>query len=204
MRSENIKKMLVGLAICISFNSEASLLQFMESFSGSLAQDVVMDAGYFSGQSMFTNTAASLTTNHEVFNYLPDFYVATGSFTRTDSAGTLKGMFELISQLPDYEDPNVQDPNVLLSGTFYSQSMGGLENTGAYANSYFIGIASGYLNGQRLNLSIDWTIVTPDSISSVPVPPTAWLFASGLLMLGWVNSKRKQRSEYAMYQGMHL
>lgn len=183
MRSSHIKKILVGLAACISLNAEAAVLQFMESFSGMLAESVVMDTGYFSGQSTFMNTTASLTTHHEVFNFLPDFYIAIGSFSRTDSAGTLEGMFELVSQLPDYQDPNMPDPNVLLTGTFYSQSLGGLENTGAYANSFFMGVASGYLSGQILNLSIDWTIVTPDGLSAVPAPPPAWLYGFGVLVL---------------------
>lgn len=183
MSGQEIKKILVGLAACFSLNAEAAVLQFMESFAGALAQDVIMDTGYFSGQSTFVNTAASMSTRHEVFNYLPDFYVATGSFSRTDSTGTLKGMFELISQLPDDQGPNMQEPNVLLTGTFYSQSLGGLENTGAYAHSFFMGVATGYLSGDILNLSIDWTIVTPDALSVVPAPTSVWLYASGLLVL---------------------
>ncbi len=194
MISNKIKKLIIGFAALVSLNAEAKVEQFLESFSGVLAQDVMIDADYFSGQSTFYSTIASLTTNHEVLSFFPDFYFAFGSFTRTDSTGSFTGMFDLSTQVPDYSSTNLQ-----LSGTFYMQNLDSLENTGAYANAFFTGMATGYVNNQVLNLTIDWTIVTPDSVSSVPVPPTAWLFASGLLMLGWVNSMCKQRSESAMY-----
>ena len=136
----------------------------------------------------FFNGSVSLITNHEVVNYLPDFYVANGTYTRADGTGAFSGRFDLETTLPDYG--NTPPPNVFpIVGNFYTDSFfgGPNVNTGAYKYVFATGNLKGFISGDPANtyanFTIDWTIVTPNAISAVPEPDTVWLFGAGLLCL---------------------
>jgi len=154
----------------------------------------VLDPLYFTGQTTFVNGDVGLTTYHEVFNALPDLYVAFGTFTRTDSLGSLSGYFDFSTSLPDYGYP--PDPNAfIITGSFNQDQNSDLPNTGEYQHGYGYGTLYGYLTGQdQVNFTINWHIFTPDVVSEVPAPPMAWLYAGGLLVIGGVT-RRQQLSK---------
>lgn len=189
---KSLKFAVLGLAIFASTHAEAKVVEFQEAFSGAFAQDIFIDIGYFSGQSTFFNTNATLVTNHEVLDFYPDSFIAAGTFTRTDTKGTFSGRFDFGTVLPDYDG---QFPlNVLpILGTFYTTSplndpnSGTATNTGAYQYGFAVGDMKGYVNFDSninyANFTIDWSVYTPDPISTVPEPSTVWLFGSGFLCL---------------------
>lgn len=188
---KSIKFALIGLAIFASTHAEAKVVEFQEAFSGTFSQASMIDFGYYAGQSTFFNTNATLDTNHEVFNFYPDFFIAAGTFTREDNTGTFSGRFYFETPFPDYYDQF--PPNVLpILGTFYTPSpfdpnSNFAANTGAYQYAFATGIMKGDINydpnGNYVNFTIDWSVYTPDPISTVPEPNTVWLFGSGLLCL---------------------
>ena len=189
---KSIKFALIGLAISASTQAEAKFVQFQEAFSGTFSQASMIDFGYYAGQSTFFNTNATLDTNHEVFNFYPDFFFAAGTFKWTDNTGTFSGSFDFGLTAPDYYDQF--PPNVLpIYGTFNSPVPSNYPNsniaanTGAYQYAFATGIMKGDINydpnGNYVNFTIDWSVYTPDPISTVPEPNTVWLFGSGLLCL---------------------
>ena len=117
----SIKYALISIVLFASANANAKIEQFTDYFSGTFAQDSIIDYAYSTGQSTFSNGNASLNTNHEIISLFPDFYFAGGSFTRADSTGAFSGRFDFGTTLPDYDSPF--PPNVFqILGVFYTDN----------------------------------------------------------------------------------
>jgi hypothetical protein len=189
---KSIKFALIGLTIFASIQAQAKVVRFKEAFLGTFSQTSMIDFGYYAGQSTFFNSNVTLDTNHEVFNFYPDFFIAAGAFTRADNTGTFYGSFDFGTTLPDYDGQF--PPNVLpILGTFNSSvplnypNSNVDANTGAYLYAFATGVMMGDIyfdpNGNYANFTIDWSVYTPDPISAVPEPDAVWLFVSGLFCL---------------------
>jgi hypothetical protein len=96
MLLKKIKTLIVGLAVLISMNAEAKVEQFQDSFAGNLGKQVENAFGWYIGQSQFTNGNVNLEISYDLLDFNPDFYLVSGTFTRSDSSRAFSGV--LISQ----------------------------------------------------------------------------------------------------------
>lgn len=199
MLIKHIKVWLAACALMLSFNAEATIEYFQESFAGSLARDVQNDFFWFTGQSTFVSGNVGLTTTHEIFEFEPDSFLVFGVFSRNDGLNTFSGNFELYYKVDDPYNP----PNPWLNpltpfpvwGYFRSeQSLYSPVDGTVLEQTILYGEINGAMtNREYLSFTVNWALYTFDAASAVPAPSTIWLFVSGLLLIASITYKKKYR-----------
>ncbi|WP_287033691.1 hypothetical protein [Methylophilus sp.] len=199
MLIKQIKIWLAVGALMLSFNTEAKIEYFQDSFTGSLARDVQNDFFWFTGQSTFVGDNVSLTTTHEIVEFEPDSFYAFGIFSRNDGLKTFSGNFELYYKVDDpYNPPNPWlDPLTPfpVGGYFRSeQSLYSPVDGTVLEQTILYGEINGVItNREYLSFTVNWALYTFDAASAVPAPSPIWLFASGLLLLSSISYRKKYR-----------
>lgn len=190
-----INKLLLCLAILVSTHAQAKVHTFEEIFTGTIVKTGVIDPDNFDpdtpvSQSALSNGDVTLTLFYPMIDFPPSHYPGAGTFTRTDSMGSLSGNFRTDYSLPDYSVTGSSGPFVI--GGFFDQDNRSLTlpNTGAYQYSWAFGEADGTISEQGyVTLKINWQIGIPDVFVPVPEPQTGIMFGSGLLIIGMIRLK---------------
>jgi hypothetical protein len=196
MLLKKIKTLIVGLAVLISMNAEAKVEQFQDSFTGYLDRSTRNDAIWYSGQSTFISNNVSLTTTYDLFDDDFSFFIVAGTFERDDGNRKFSGYFDinLYSADPSIWPDPWQFPGIpyeIIGNFQYDHSIYSPITGERVINDYGFGLLKGFMtNQQYLTFTIDWVTVNGAVVSSVPTPPTVWMFSSGLLLLGVMLSKR--------------
>ncbi|WP_029148243.1 hypothetical protein [Methylophilus sp. 5] len=192
------KGLLVGLAALISFNVEAKIEQFQESYAGYLPMEFTLDGVTFLGETTFSNGSSTLTLYYEALSQLQDqLYVVFGSYSRNQVQTSQLGQFDFWLSVPDPINPvALPDPafsDLPIEGSFHYEDIlmmpdGQLE---VFYSEY--GALKGFVSPHNyLTFTIDWTIYTRDRRTLVPAPSSLWLFSSGLLFIGLLELRRKR------------
>lgn len=196
MVSKKIKTLMIGLAVLISMHAEAKIEEFQDSFTGYLDRSLMNDPGWFTGQSTFINNNVSLTTTYDLLDDNFSFFFVAGTFERDDGTRKFSGYFDinLYSADPFISPDPWQFPEVpyeIIGNFQYDHSLYSPITGERLTNDYGFGLMKGFItNLQYVTFTIDWITVNGDVVSSVPTPPTVWMFSSGLLLLAALRGKR--------------
>jgi len=195
MMFNKTKLLMAGFAALLSFNAEAKIEQFQESYAGYLPMEYTLDGMYYVGDATFSNSNSTLTLYYEAVNLLQDqLYVVFGSYSRNQVHTSQLGQFDF--GLSAQDPMSLPDPSLSvlpIEGSFHYEDIvmmpdGQLE---VFYSEY--GVFKGFLSPQDyLSFTIDWTIYTRDRRTLVPAPPSLWLFSSGLLLIGVFELRRKR------------
>lgn len=192
-----ISHLLLCLAILVSTTVQAKVHVFEEVFTGTIVKTGAIDPDNFDpdnfiGQNTLSNGDVTLTLFYPIFDFPPSHYPGAGTFTRTDSIGALSGNFSLYYSLPDITSLSAA---FVIGGLFDQDNRSlTLPNTGAYQYSSAFGEANGTVTEQgEVTLKINWTIHTPDILIPVPEPEVAFMFSSGILMIGFMHFRSRFR-----------
>lgn len=196
MLSNKIIKILFTLLAIISFNAEAKVDQFQDSFEGSFFRDIQIDQGFYSGSSLFLNNDVTLSTSYEILDLAPDFYYVFGSFARDDASRSFFGSFEFIVQFqdpsinPDFWSPYISHPII---GSFSFNNDIYLPDGEVYEQNRGWGELKGYTNYQgNTSFTIDWIAFSGAPVSNVPESAPFDLICFGLLMLSLISLKQRR------------
>jgi hypothetical protein len=187
------KILISGLVMLSSATAQAAAVQFQESFSGYITVTNELDTFYYEGQSTFDNGFAVLSTSYEVIRSFPDIYTVFGSFTRTDHERSISGVFDFSLTTPDLvfvPDPSMQPilGNLTYDNTIFSPITGD-----PLVPDVGFGLLRGFVTEQNyVFFGIDWYMLRPDSVSSVPAPATTNLFGVGLMTLALLSLIRRK------------
>ncbi|MGP1716083.1 MAG: hypothetical protein ACTS9Y_02795 [Methylophilus sp.] len=185
-----IKKGLLLCALLVSAQAEAKVVAFQESFSGYFSRDIVVDAGWFQGQTNFVYKQSTLSTQYDLIDDGTGLFLLFGTFNRTDQSTNLNGYFDISLFSEDLNNPPdpwlYPDIPVSVWANFYAEESFIDPATGDIVRQTVLsGVGKGLLaQREYLSLNVDWLLSTSDTVSTVPAPPVTWLFATGLLMIG--------------------
>jgi len=189
MMMNKTKLLLAAFAALMSFNVDAKIEQFQESYAGYLPMEYTLDGVYYIGDATFSNGSSTLTLYYEALNLLQDqLYVVFGSYSRNQVQTSQLGQFDFSLSAPDSALSALP-----IEGSFHYEDIlmmpdGELE---VFYSEY--GTLKGFVSPQNyLTFTIDWTVYTRDRRSFVPAPPSLWLFGSGLLLLALLALRRKR------------
>lgn len=191
-----IKIIKQGLLLCTllaSFQAEAKLESYQQSYSGYLSMNNMVDADYYVDATSFSQLGNTLSLNYEALKMWFDpenpLYFVFGSYTRSGGHPTMSGNFDF--------SLNIYDPTIFVDlysdtlpiiGTFNLQDLKDLPD-GSYEILYGeTGTLKGYISkDDYVSFTIDWFVYTPDNVSAVPAPPASWMFIFGLLLMGSIR-----------------
>ena len=187
-----IKMIKQGLLICAlltSFQAEAKLESYQQSYSGYLSMNNMVDADYYVDTTSFSNLGNTLSLSYEALKlwYDPEnpLYIVFGSYTRSGGHPTMQGNFDFSLNLYDPTVPFETYCNALpIFGTFNLQYLKDLPD-GSYEILYGeTGTLKGYISkDDYVSFTIDWLVYTPDNVSTVPAPPASSMFIIGLFIM---------------------
>lgn len=193
---KKIRPLLFSLAVLVSLSAQAKVEEFQDSFTGYLDRSTRNDAIWYNGQSTFINNNVSLTTTYDLFDDDFSFFIVAGTFERDDGVRKFSGIFDINlyssdpSVIPDpWQFPGM--PVEIIGNFQYDHSLYSPITGERVINDYGFGLMKGFMvNQQYLTFTIDWVTVNGAVVSSVPAPPTTWLFGCGLLLLSLLRVKR--------------
>jgi hypothetical protein len=173
-----VKRVLIAAVLgALTLGNLSAQADELETFNlnGTFADDNTAFQGTLTFD--FTNTGVSLTdfTIMTAAGHGPVFPIPAETFT---SANSIAGVY--LPAAPDPDNPAIIDPasiNIGMStpGTFFTLTINLADDVSPGASDQVIGGAEG-AEGERM--------IAGGALTPVPLPPTLWLLAGGLAMIG--------------------